>query len=154
MTLDSFLKEYSQKGLIKKQRIDIKSIENHIFRALKEIKAAKANIAIDEGIAYTIAYTALLHAGRALMFLKGWRPADGYQHKTVVEFCEIIFGAKYKKLTQHFDWMRRKRNRFTYEVNISISHTEVENALKTAKDFVEVIKNAVEKENPQYKFKF
>ena len=88
------------------------------------------------------------------MFLKGYRPIDGYQHKTVVEFCCIILGDKYKKLTQHFDRMRRKKNIFTYEVNISISKTEVENALKTAREFIELIKENAEKANPQHKFKF
>lgn len=154
MAFDKFLKEYLQKGLIKKQRINIESVENHIVRALQEIKAAQANLSIDEGIAYTVAYTALLHAGRALMLLKGYRPADRYQHKTVVEFCTFFLGDKYKELTQHFDRMRRKRNIFTYEVNISISRTEVENALETARAFVELIKKTVEETNPQHKFKF
>ena len=152
--MDKFIKEYSQKGLIKSQKLDFQSIENHIARAFKELIAAKANLNIDEGIAYTITYTALLHAGRALMFLKGYRPVDGYQHKTVVEFCSIILGNKYKNLTQHFDRMRRKRNIFIYEVNISISPTEVENALITAKEFVELIKEIITKANPQHKFTF
>lgn len=154
MPFETFVKEYIRKGLLKKHKTDIKSIEDNVARALKEIKAAQANLAIDEGIAYTVAYTALLHAGRALMFLKGYRPDDGAQHKTVVEFCSIVLGDKYKKLTQHFERMRRKRNRFTYEVDISISHTEVQNALATAKEFVELIKETVAKANPQHKFKF
>ena len=49
MAFDSFIKEYSRKGLIKSQKVDFKSIENHITRALKELKAAQANLAIDEG---------------------------------------------------------------------------------------------------------
>lgn len=154
MAFDAFIKKYSQKGLIKKQEVNFKSIENHIARALKEIKISQANLTIDEGNAYTVAYTAILHAGRALMFLKGFRPSNGYQHKTVVEFCTIILGNKYRQLTQHFDRMRRKRNIFTYEVDISISKTEVKNALKTAKKFVQTIKDIAEKANPQYKFKF
>ncbi|MCK4809698.1 MAG: HEPN domain-containing protein [Candidatus Omnitrophica bacterium] len=154
MTFDNFIKEYSKKGLLKNQTVDFKSIENHIARALKELNAAQANIAIDEGIAYTIAYTALLHAGRALMFFKGYRPTDGYQHKTVVEFCIIVLGDKYKELTAHFDRMRRKRNIFTYEVNISISPTEVKNSLKTANEFVNLIKETITKTSPQHKFKF
>ena len=40
MTFDDFIKEFSQKGLIKSQKVDFKSIENHITRALQEIKAA------------------------------------------------------------------------------------------------------------------
>ncbi|MDP8234560.1 MAG: hypothetical protein P9M06_07180 [Candidatus Saelkia tenebricola] len=50
--------------------------------------------------------------------------------------------------------MRKKRNIFTYEVSISISETEAKNALKSATDFIKAIRNIIEKENPQHKFKF
>jgi uncharacterized protein (UPF0332 family) len=154
MTFEQFIKEYLKKNLLKSQKPNFKAIESLIARAYKEIKAAQANIRIDEGVAFTVAYTAMLHAGRALMLSKGYRPADGYQHKTVVEFATVALGEKYKTLVQHFDKMRKKRNIFTYEVNISISKTEVKNAIKSATSFIKTIREAIEKENPQYKFKF
>ncbi|NQT23693.1 MAG: HEPN domain-containing protein [Candidatus Omnitrophica bacterium] len=154
MIFDQFIKEYSRKGLIKPQKTSFTSIERLISRSYKEIKVAEANLKIDEGIAFTIAYTAMLHAGRALMLFKGYRPSDGYQHKTVVDFAAIILGEKYKTLVQHFDKMRKKRNIFTYEVSISISETEVKNALKSAIDFIKAVRHIIEKENPQHTFKF
>ena len=154
MTYENFLKEYLNKGLLKRQKSDFRTMEKLIQRAYKELKVAQVNLTIDEGVAFTVAYTAMLHAGRALMFLKGFRPADGFQHKTVVEFAGYILGMKYKKLTQHFDKMRKKRNIFTYELSISISPTEVKNALNSATKFVEAIRSLIEKENPQLKFKF
>ncbi|MBU1007110.1 MAG: HEPN domain-containing protein [Candidatus Omnitrophica bacterium] len=154
MTFDDFISKYLKQGLIKEQKRDFTAIENLISRAYKEIKIAQANMAIDEGVAFTIAYTAMLHAGRALMLLKGYRPHDSYQHKTVVDFSSIVLGEKYKILVQHFDKMRRKRNIFTYEVSISISETEAKNALKSATDFIKAIRDIIEKENPQHKFKF
>ena len=154
MSFEQFIKEYTRKGLIKPQETNVKSLENLISRSYKEIKIAEANLKIDEGIAFTIAYTAMLHAGRALMFFKSYRPVDGYQHKTVVDFADHILGDRYKTLVQHFDKMRKKRNIFTYEVNISISETEVKNALKTAAEFVKTIRNIIEEANPQHRFKF
>jgi len=154
MTFEQFIKDYSGKGLIKPQKTNIRTIENLISRSFKELKIAEANIKIDEGTAFTVAYTAMLHAGRSLMFLKGFRPSDGYQHKTVVDFVSLILGEKYEVLVQRFDKMRRKRNLFTYEVSINISEMEVKNALKSASQFVKTIKDLIEKENPQYKFKF
>jgi uncharacterized protein (UPF0332 family) len=120
-----------------------------ILRASKDIKTSKANLDIDEGIAYTVAYLAMLRAGRALILLKGFRPADGAQHKTVVEFVAYFLGDKFKTIVDHFDQMRQKRNIFTYEVNIAISRTEAENALDTAVQFVNLIKAIIKKENPQ-----
>jgi hypothetical protein len=50
--------------------------------------------------------------------------------------------------------MRRKRNIFTYEIDISISKTEADNAFDTAVKFVNLIKEIIKKENPQIEFGF
>ena len=105
MTYEKFIKEYLAKGLIKKQRCDFKSVEKLILRSRKDIKTAKANLDIDEGIAYTVAYLAMLRAGRALMLLRGFRPADGYQHKTVVEFISHCLGKEFAMMANRFDQM-------------------------------------------------
>ena len=77
MSYEKFIKEYLERGLLKEQEVSFSSIEKYILRAEQEIKAAKANLKIDEGVAYTTAYSAMLHAGRAVMLLKGFRPSDG-----------------------------------------------------------------------------
>ena len=51
-------------GLIKKQRIDFSHIEALLFRAQKDIIAAKANLKIDEEVTYNYAYLAMLRCGR------------------------------------------------------------------------------------------
>jgi len=154
MTFKDFIGKYKTLGFIKEQKVNFKGIENLVVRAYKEIKIAQANVTIDEGTAFTIAYTSMLHAGRALMFVKGFRPSNGYQHKTVVDFTATVLGTEFKTLTQHFDKMRRKRNIFIYEVNISISEDEVATALKSASSFIKAIRVIIEKENPQHTFKF
>ncbi|MFH1310734.1 MAG: hypothetical protein ABIH85_08695 [Candidatus Omnitrophota bacterium] len=154
MKFDKFIKEYLDKGLLQKLRPDISAVEKIVFRSLKDLKTAKANIPIDEGIAYTVAYLAMLRAGRAYMLLKGFRPADGYQHKTVVEFMGQCLGSEYRQIINRFDRMRRKRNMFTYEVDISISKTEVVNAFDAAVNFVNLVRERLKKEDPQAHFKF
>jgi len=72
------------------------SVEKLVRRAHKDFKTAKANLDIDEGIAYTVAYLAMLHAAGEF-FLKGFRPADGYQHRTVVEFMSYFLSKVLKK---------------------------------------------------------
>jgi len=63
-------------------------------------------------------------------------------------------GNQFKVIIEQFDRMRRKRNFFTYEIDISISKSEASNALGTAVKFVDLIKDIIQKENPQMKFKF
>lgn len=123
MTYEKFVEEYLNKGLLKKQKTSSTAVEKLIIRSAKDLKTAKANITIDEGIAYSVAYLAMLRAGRAFMLLKGYRPADGYQHKTVVEFMSHVFPEEYKNIMERFDRMRRKRNIFTYEIDVTISRT-------------------------------
>ena len=154
MTYEKFLEESLSKGLLRKQKADIRAVEKLILRAHKDLKTAKANLDIDEGIAYTVAYLGMLHAARAFILLKGFRPADGYQHKTVVEFMSHFLGREFKVIVEQFDRMRRKRNIFTYEIDISISKSEASNALEKAKRFVDLIKGIIQKENPQMRFKF
>lgn len=52
------------RGLIKKQKIDFKQIEALLFRAQKDLIAAKANLEIDEEVTYNYAYLAMLRCGR------------------------------------------------------------------------------------------
>ncbi len=154
MTYRKFVDEYLVKGLLKEQKPNFKAVEKIILRADKDLKAAKANLSIDEGIAYTVAYLAMLRAAKAFMLLKGFRPVDGYQHKTVVEFIAHLLGEEYRDIIERFDGMRRKRNIFTYEIDVTISRTEADKAFDTAVKFVGLIKDLIRKENPQVEFKF
>jgi len=63
-------------------------------------------------------------------------------------------GEEYKNIIERFDRMRRKRNIFTYEIDISISYVEAENAFITATKFIAIIKEVLKKDNPQAGFKF
>jgi uncharacterized protein (UPF0332 family) len=92
MTFNDFIKAYKKQNLIKEQKADFQGIEKIIIRAQEEIRIAQANVSIDEGTAFTIAYTSMLHAGRALMLVKSFRPNNGYQHKTVVDFAAMVLG--------------------------------------------------------------
>jgi len=86
--------------------------------------------------------------------MKGFKPADGYQHKTVVEFMSHLLGKEFKVVVEQFDQMRRKRNVLTYEIDISISKSEASDALDKAKKFVNLIKEIIQKGNSQMEFKF
>lgn len=154
MTYKKFVEEYVGKGLLKKQKPSFDAVEKLIARSARDLETARANMAIDEGIAYTVAYLAMLRAGRAFMLVKGFRPSDGYQHKTVVDFMGHALGEEYTNTVERFDRMRRKRNLFTYEIDISISRFEAQNAFDTAVKFVDLVKDIIKQENPQAHFKF
>lgn len=115
MDYDTFVNKLLEERLIKKQRVGFIQIEKILIRAKKDLNTAKVIIETDEAMAYTAAYDAMLRAGRSFIFMKGFRPSERYQHKTVVDFMTFSFGARYKSLMELFDTMRKKRNRFLYE---------------------------------------
>ena len=54
MSYEKFIEEYLAKGLLKKQKTSFGAVEKLIFRSEKDLKTAKANLKIDEGIAYIL----------------------------------------------------------------------------------------------------
>jgi len=148
------LEDFLNRGLIKPQERNFSQIEKLILRAYKDLEVAKINLKIDEEVAYNYAYLSMLICGRALLFLKGFRPTDGQQHKTVIEIVSLILGDEFKDIIEKFDRMRRKRNQFTYDPFLPVSKEEAENALKTAENFVKIISEFIKKESPQQEFKF
>jgi len=148
------IEDFLKRGLIKKQNMNFNQIEKLILRAYKDLDVARINLKIDEEVAYNYAYLSMLRCGRALLFLKGFRPVDGQQHKTVIEIVCLILGDEFKGLIEKFDRMRRKRHQFTYDPFLPVSKEEAEGALKTAENFVKIVSEFVKKENSQQKFKF
>ena len=149
MPSDDFMLNLLEGGFLKKHSKDTNQAKKLLFRAFRDLKAAKANLQIDEEVAFTFAYLAMLRSGRALLFLKGYRPADGQQHKTVVDTAGHFMGKEYDDLAYKFEKMRRKRNQLTYEPDLPLGLKEAEDGLKTAEEFVRQILGLIRKEEPQ-----
>ena len=148
--MKNFVREYKQKGLIKEEKIGFDQIIKHLNRAKKDLRVAKANLKIDSEAAYNYAYLSMLRAGRGLMFSYGIRPVDGEQHKTVVAFCEVVLSPKFSDLVKHFDRMRKKRNRFTYdEPGLLVTESETKRAFEDAMKFTGEVSKFIADKNPQ-----
>jgi uncharacterized protein (UPF0332 family) len=142
------LKRLEAQGLIEKAKFSGGQIKPNLNRAQRDLRTAKANLKIDEEWAYTIAYHAMLRAGRAFMFASGYRPRGKDQHKTVVEFCSESLGLDFQDLTTRFNRMRLKRHDFIYDPERPISKTEALKSLESAVHFVEEIIQRIHKMNP------
>ena len=146
--------EYLKKGLVKEQRPNFDQIEQQIVRAEKDLKTFGLVLGSDPEWACTIAYQAMMRMGRALMFSYGYLPADGQQHKTVVEITGKILGEKFNLLVQYFDRMRRSRNVFFYDSLDTNNRTQADKAFENAGTLLKVVKDTIRKCNPQFDFKF
>ena len=143
------LRRLEAQGLVEKVSLSRQQVTTNLARARKDLVVAKVNLNIDEAWAHTIAYHAMLRAGRAFMFFLGYRPKGKDQHKTVVEFCSEVLGEEFKVLTNRFNRMRTKRHDFIYEPERPIPKTEALQSIKSAEEFVAEIASRVEKASGQ-----
>lgn len=148
MPFESYLK----KGLLKRQSVNFRQIEKQVMRAKKDLETARLVLSKDPEWGATIAYQAMLRAGRALIFSKGYLPADGAQHRTVVELTHLLLGKGYSTLVDKFEKMRRNRNQFFYESDPFGTLTEAGTSLKAASQLILIIQKLIRKDNPQLHF--
>lgn len=137
------LKRFENLGLIEKISPNRKQAFSQLERARRDLLTSAANLPIDEEWVYTIAYHAMLRAGRALLLAHGYRVRGKDQHKTVVDFSATMLGPEFSRLTIRFNQMRMKRHAFIYDAEKPVTCTEAEKSLKSAGEFVDEIANRV-----------
>lgn len=138
--------ELQNSGLIHPYHGSKKQVQKRLQLAERDIKTSQKIVAEDWDWAFSIAYNALLQAGRALMFYKGYRPTSGEgAHLAVVQFAEVTFGKTFENEMSLFNKMRQKRHKVIYDVAGIISQHEARQALKFARKFVGIIKEYIEK---------
>ena len=147
--VDDFAKKLEKEGKLATQKVGIVQIEAFLKEAIIDLEESKKTLHIADRATYIMAYIAMLKAGRALLLLKGYRPTDGAQHKTVVEMTSAILGEKYTDLVSHFETMRRKRNELTYDAGTLLSGSESKQALDDATELVGNILKEAKSRNPQ-----
>ena len=147
--IDDLAKKLEKEGKLEAQKVGIVQIEGLLKESIIDLEESKKTLHIADRATYIMAYTAMLKAGRALLLLKGYRPTDSAQHKTVVEMTGAILGDKFTSLVSHFETMRRKRNELTYEAGTLLSGSESKQALDDATLLVKNILKEAKSRNPQ-----
>ncbi|MGA2386906.1 MAG: HEPN domain-containing protein [Candidatus Bathyarchaeia archaeon] len=141
MTLEELLKNRIISRIDPNRNIALKSIK----RAKRDIEAAKTLIAtcqFDWSLA--VSYNAMLAAGRALMFDKGYRPSSTEGHLAVVQFLTITLGEESgSRMVLIMNGMRKKRHRIVYEEMDIVSLKEAKQAVEWAEEFIELIANQI-----------
>jgi uncharacterized protein (UPF0332 family) len=131
------LSELLSKGLVEKFQSNPENIRNEIDIAKNDIYSARKMISIAEwGWAHNAAYNAMLQAGRALMFFKGYRPKSAERHLAVISFVQAVFPTKFSlEVLQAFSKARLRRNESMYDRAGSISEGQGRNLVEKAELF-------------------
>jgi len=135
------IEDLEREGLISRLRPDPQRVRDAMKLAHRDLGVATNLLGSSNDWAYTVAYNAILQAGRALMFSKGYRPEGGNQHIAIVRFCDLFLS---REDALWFDRMRRKRHQSVYDTAGSVSDREAENAVKKAEEIVQVIEVLVQ----------
>jgi uncharacterized protein (UPF0332 family) len=144
------------KGLLDEKRLETfkvarAQIAKHIESAFQDLKEARTTFPVSDKAAYLFAYTAMLKIGRALLFLKGYRPKGQGQHETVVKVAGFTLGKDFESLTRQFNLMRQKRNKLIYDIGGVVSHEEAKKAFAAAEKYLEDVQQFMKKADPQLK---
>lgn len=145
------IKHLLDENRLEKFKIGHPQVAKHIESAFQDLKEARTTFPVSDKAAYLFAYTAMLKMGRALLFLKGYRPKGQGQHETVVQAAGFILGKEFESLTRQFNQMRQKRNKLIYDIGGLVSHSEAEEAFQAAEKYLDKIRQFMEDEDSQLK---
>jgi uncharacterized protein (UPF0332 family) len=132
MTVDELL----QQRRICRQDDAPADVRAALERATKDLASAEHMQSVDHGWAFSIAYNAVLHAARAVMFSHGFRPASHESHKNTFAFLRASAEGERRTWVDYFDRMRVKRHEAVYETAERISRTEAEALIDQARGFI------------------
>jgi uncharacterized protein (UPF0332 family) len=132
MTVDELL----QQRRIYRQDSAPADVRATLDRAAKDLASAEHILSVDHGWAFSIAYNAVLHAARAVMFSSGFRPAAHESHKNTFAFLRAITEGERRAWIDYFDRMRVKRHEAVYETAERTSRTEAEALIEQARAFI------------------
>ncbi len=140
------LNEMLRKREIQKEEPDRKVAEKLLTVAADSLVAAQDNLKIGHNdVALSVAYNAMLNAGRALMAAKGYRVYSESHHKSVVAFCAAVLPSQSSQLVSLFNRYRMRRHDIVYgEVEArSVGESEARAAIEKAKEFIVLVKGRI-----------
>jgi len=126
---------------LKPHAVDWAQIDRFLASADKKLASAHKILAFDEEACPQQAYEAMLKASLGFMFSYGLRArSQPGHHIAIIEFVRGRVDKKHGGLLTVFDRLRRKRNLALYDDTGFVSHHDAEQALKFARQYLDVIR--------------
>ena len=126
---------------LKPHKVDWAQIDRFLVSAEKKLATAHRILAFDEEAALQQAYEAMLKASLGFMFSHGFRArSQPGHHIAIIEFVRARIDRRHAGLITVFDRLRRKRNMVLYDDTGFVSHQDAQQALKTAHEYLNVIR--------------
>jgi uncharacterized protein (UPF0332 family) len=134
---------------LKPHGVDWAQIDRFLQSADKKLASAQKILAFDEEACLEQAYEAMLKASLGFMFSYGFRARSQLGHHiAIIEFVRGRINKKHASLLTVLDRLRRKRNTALYDDTGFVSHHEAEQALESARDYLDVIRADIAARKP------
>lgn len=134
---------------LKPHKVDWMQIERFLASADKKLISAERILTFDEEACLQQAYEAMLKASLGFMFSHGFRVrSQPGHHIAIIDFVRARVDKKHASLIVVFDRLRRKRNMVLYDDTGFVSHHDAEQALKSASDYLAMIRTDINTRKP------
>lgn len=134
---------------LKPHTVDWAQIERFLTSADRKLASARRILAFDEEACLQQAYEAMLKASLGFMFSHGFRARSQLGHHiAIIDFVRSHIDKKHAGLLTVFDRLRRKRNLALYDDTGFVSHRDAEQALKSAGDYLNLIRADITERKP------
>lgn len=150
MSLMTLLDKLEKEGKIRKQATGEEFLNGLLHSAKGNFMAAEFNL--EHGFldtAFKSAYDGILQVSRTILFVNGYRPDDGEQHKTTLLVAGAYLGSEFNDLIGKLDRYRIKRNKAVYQPIDFISKNEVVGILESSVKFWHIAKKYLKEKNRQ-----
>ncbi|PIU09428.1 hypothetical protein COT30_04505 [Candidatus Micrarchaeota archaeon CG08_land_8_20_14_0_20_49_17] len=140
------LSDMLKKREIEKVEPDRKTADKLLRVSRDAIAAAEDNLKMGHNdVALSLAYNAMLNAGRAMMSAKGYRAYSETHHKGVVGFCAAVLPSESSQLVALFNRYRIRRHEIVYgEIEGgSVGESEAKGAIDKAGELLDLIKQKI-----------
>jgi uncharacterized protein (UPF0332 family) len=134
---------------VKPHTIDWAQIDRFLASADKKFASARKILVFDEEACLQQAYEAMLKASLGFMFSYGFRArSQPGHHIAIIDFVRGRIDKKHSALLTVFDRLRRKRNLALYDDTGFVSHHDAEQAVESARQYLEVIRTDIAGRKP------
>ncbi len=149
--METKVDEFLDAGKISKEKCNLSEIEGVLREAYIDLGEAKKTQEVGAHRAtFFLSYMAMLRAGRALLLLKGYRPASCSQHKTIVEMTASLLGESQQKITAHLEMAKKKQDDLVHDTGALLSELEAHDTFHYALLLIRAIVKLVKLEDPQF----
>jgi uncharacterized protein (UPF0332 family) len=134
---------------LKPHTVDWAQIDRFLASADKKLASANKILAFDEEACLQQAYEAMLKASLGFMFSYGFRArSQPGHHIAIIDFVRARIDKKHSALLAVFDRLRRKRNLALYDDTGFVSHHDAEQAVESARQYLDVIRSDIAGRKP------